>query len=79
MSIESVIDEFITKTEKRLSELEKSVHQLELQFKAMKAHPQTPAMVAGHYASQDEADQIKKRLEELERRVNDAEGPPTES
>jgi tetrahydromethanopterin S-methyltransferase subunit G len=79
MSLDSTADDFVKKTEKRLGELEKSVQELEWQLKAMKAHPQTQPTIVGRYASQDEADQIKKRLEELERRVSDAEGPPTES
>jgi polyhydroxyalkanoate synthesis regulator phasin len=70
MSIESDFQAFVKNTEKRLSELE-------LEIKVMKAHPQAQPMVSGR-ASHEEMEQLRKRLEELERRVTDAEGPPTE-
>jgi hypothetical protein len=78
MSIESTLDEFTRKTEKRLLDLEKGLREVELQLKAMMAHPPIHPVVVDRYASQEEAEHIKQRLEELERRVNDAEGPPTE-
>jgi len=79
MSMESILDEFVKKTEKRLGELERTVQELESQIEALRAHPQGPLIAVGRYASRDEVDQIKKRVEELEDRVSDAEGPPSES
>jgi len=71
MNIESDFQAFVEKTEKRLNELEREI-------RMVKAQPQAQPLVSGR-ASREEVDELKKRLDELERLVVDAEGPPTEA